>query len=125
MTYGRYSGKSVNRMTPKTLVGSRKLGEKIRARWLELDLTIEEVALRAGIGTKRGAVTKPENPFGWISEGDLQGAELAGYGGSERGGGGSVPSSEAKRARNVAGIFERTVRDAGGGNVCYGQLEVS
>lgn len=39
-------------MTPKTLVGSKKLGEKIRARWLELDLTIEEVALRAGIGTK-------------------------------------------------------------------------
>ena len=35
-------------MTPKTIVGSRKLGEKIRARWLELDLTIEEVALRAG-----------------------------------------------------------------------------
>lgn len=52
MTYGRCSGKSVNRMTPKTLVGSKKLGEKIRARWLELDLTIEEVALRAGIGTK-------------------------------------------------------------------------
>ena len=76
-------------MKPKTLIGSKKLGEKIRARWLELDLTIEEVALRAGIGTKRGAVTKPENPFGWTSEGDLQGAELAGYGGSERGGGGS------------------------------------
>ena len=71
MTYGRYSGKSVNRMTPKTLVGSKKLGEKIRARWLELDLTIEEVSLRAGIDTKRGAVTKPENPFGWTSEGDL------------------------------------------------------
>ena len=39
-------------MTPKTLVRSKKLGEKIRARWLELDPTIEEVALRTGIGTK-------------------------------------------------------------------------
>lgn len=58
-------------MTPKTLVGSKKLGEKIRARWLELDLTIEEVALRAGIGTKTWPVTKPENPFGWTSERDL------------------------------------------------------
>lgn len=85
MTYGRYSGKSVNRMTPKTLVGSKKLGEKIRARWLELDLTIEEVALRAGIGTK----TWRRYEAGGTSEGDLQGAELAGYGGSERGGGGS------------------------------------
>lgn len=108
-------------MTPKTLVGSKKLGEKIRARWLELDLTIEEVALRAGIGTK----TWRRYEAGGTSEGDLQGAELAGYGGSERGGGGPVPSSEAKRARNMAGIFKRAVRDAGGGNVCYGQLEVS
>ena len=97
-------------MTPKTLVGSKKLGEKIRTRWLELDLTIEEVALRAGIGTK----TWRRYEAGESIRMDKR-----------RGSGGPVPSSEAKRARNVAGIFKRAVRDTGGGNVCYGQLEVS
>lgn len=39
-------------MAPKTILGNKKLGGKIRSRRNELGLTIEEAASRAGVGCK-------------------------------------------------------------------------
>lgn len=39
-------------MAPKTIISSEELGKRIRARRNELNLTIEEAALRAGVGIK-------------------------------------------------------------------------
>ena len=39
-------------MSTKSIAGSEELGKKIRSRRLELNLTIEEAANRAGVGTK-------------------------------------------------------------------------
>lgn len=113
-------------MTPKTLVGSKKLGEKIRARWLELDLTIEGVALRAGIGTKtwrryeagesirmdkRRGICKALN---WRDMADL----------SEEAGDPFLLQKRKEHETWPEFLKERFGTQAAG-NVCYGQLEVS
>ena len=50
-------------MAQRSIQGDQELGRKIKHRRNELNLTIEEAASRAGVGTKLGVATKRANPF--------------------------------------------------------------
>ena len=53
-------------MSQRSIPGSHDLGKTIKERRIELNLTIEEAASRAGVGIKHGAVMRRENPFAKI-----------------------------------------------------------